>query len=119
MIELWSKEQLAAKMPSEELRRIGVFLSLQPEPIGMNVTTADSDGQPVAWEVIEYKWIPAESIHVVLKLVGRGSLFLQGFADQGGIEIQQVFKRKRMIPVIDYVDLKTKQADPGESTMFG
>lgn len=118
MIELWTKDQIREKIAPEEFHRVGLFLSQQEEPEGMNVASVDSNGNPVAWEVVQFKYIPAESIYAVLKLVGK-SLLLEGFADQDGVTLTQVFRRVKMIPQTDYVNLAEYNKDPGDVGSFG
>jgi len=113
MIELWSAEQLKDEISDFIAKDMGLYIkNLQGQ--GADVVGLDLGG----FVVIEYHYIPAESIRMVLQVKGK-SLIMEVYQDQDGVRRTQLFKRKRMIPVIDYVDLKTKQADPGESTMFG
>lgn len=113
MIELWSADQLKAEITDEIAKDMGLhirnLMSQGHEAVGLDLG---------GFTVIEYHYIPAESIRMVLQVKGK-SLIMEVFQDQDGVRRTQLFKRKRMVPVIDYVDLKTKQADPGVSTTFG
>jgi hypothetical protein len=117
MLELWSREQILEVLPKAEFYRIGLMLSTEPDPQGMSVAGKTSGDRPVPWEVVEYRWIPGESITATLRLVGK-NLYVRGISDVSGVKLEQVFRRKRMMPVFDYVDVATLNGDPGVSTMF-
>lgn len=119
MLTLWSKEDIEKKISPEEFHRIGLFLSQQEEPEGMNVASVDAEGRPVSWEVERFHYMPAESVTAVLRLVGPTSFLLQGYSDQSGTKLKQVFKRTKMIPRVDYVDLAEYNKDPGDRGVLG
>lgn len=119
MLTLWTDKDIAAKISPEEFHRIGIFLSQQEEPEGMNVATVDAEGRPVSWEVERFHWMPAESVTAILRLVGMNSILLHGYSDQDGVKLKQVFKRTKMIPRVDYVDLVEYNRDPGDRGVLG
>lgn len=115
MHELWNQDQLKSELSDEDFWALWheIYQDIQGR------SEQEAEGKTYGkWLVIKLHVIPAESVHMILQLVGR-SLILKVDAIIQDITRQQVFRRKRMVPVIDYVDAKTLREDPGESTTFG
>lgn len=115
MIELWSKEQIEAELPNEAFWDL--WREIYAETQGQ--TEAAAIGKEFGkWKLLELKVVPADSISMVLRLKRKG-LIVRAQAIISDITKEQVFFRRRMIPVEDYATLAEKQADPGVSTTFG
>ncbi len=115
MLEIWSKEQIEEQLPDADFWDLWKEISSSCEGMAYK----DAEGKVFGkWTLERIHVMPAESVSLILQL-NSGSLLLKAEAVISDITRQQVFRRKRMVPVIDYVDLKTYDADPGVSTLFG
>jgi hypothetical protein len=115
MIELWSKEQIEAELPDQAFWDLwrDIYAEIQGQ-----VETAAVGKEFGKWTILELHVVPAEAVSMVLRLKGK-SLIVRAQSIISDITKEQVFFRRRMIPVEDYATLAEKQADPGVSTTFG
>lgn len=119
MIELWSKEQL------NEL--VGPHVSTLAGATTIDKDTATNPGLDLdgnKFELVDHLYVPEEKSIMVWKITtarGQGvyvKLSLTYDSQGPKTTIEQVLRRKRMVAVIDYPDLKEYQKDPGTG-LFG
>lgn len=114
MLEIWSKAQIEEQLSDADFWDLWKAIYSSCEGMAYK----DAEGKVFGkWTLVHIHVMPAESVTLILQL-NSGSLLLKAEAVIADITKQQVFRRKRMVPVVDYVDLKTINADPGVST-FG
>lgn len=115
MIELWDEKTIRTKLPEgDEAIKALVRYVYDQRAAGLDPKTVDLGN----YEVIEFNHVFEEYNELIIAVKGT-SLVARIRDSIEGLKIEQMFRRKRQITVIDYVTFDEHRKDPGSGGIFG
>lgn len=115
MIEIWDEKSIRSKLPEgDEAIKALVRYVYDQQTAGHDPKSVDLG----SYEVLEFNHAFEQYNELVIAVKGT-SLIARIRDSIDGLLIEQLFRRKRQITVVDYVNMEEHRKDPGSGGILG